>query len=158
MVQPDMPNPDIKKTRKWLILIVVLAICLLGAVSVLIYQNKKMAPEVVKSPPTSSQIKLTPQPLDFSSGTVVSITENQLTIKSGDQEKTFTLPSKVIVQKTSLASSSAIATNGQNIATISGSNTNLTTVQLSDIKIGQRVYLLMDKGKTEVKSILILQK
>ncbi len=158
-VQPNMSKPATKKVKNWLILLAASVVCLLAIAFVLISQTKKMAPVANNPPSIPSQIKPTPQPLDFSTGIVVSITKNQLTIKSGDQVKTFTLASKINVQKASLAISAAIVTttNDQTITTSSSKNTNFSTAQLSDIKIGQRVNVLMDPGKTEVKSILIVQ-
>lgn len=138
------PNPPGK--RNTIMAITIIIVTLIAAAALIYSQN------LFKKPPTKPQEVTKPVPtqappkLQTPKGTIVSLTTNSLILKpesTGAANLTFTITDNAQIQRLTAG-------------TIEGPGTKLIKAALSDLKVGQKVYIIAN-SKNEATTVVILK-
>lgn len=140
--QPTVPHSPYMKY-----LLIVLAVLLLFAAAVFgfKYFGSESQPAVSSAPTATPQLP-SPTPVrvyvDTAKGTITAIDSQNLTLKTEEAIKTYSLSKLRFVLK---------VTSG----TLEAGNAQITSAKADDIKIGQEVTITLTKGTTDVIDIFI---
>lgn len=107
--------------------------------------NSPFTNQQTSPPKTSNQSSQEDLPkIDTIQGNVVSVGKNGFSIKTGSKTKTFTLAERANIQK--VAGGSA-----------DGPNTKVETVNISNLAVGQEVWVVGEKDSSVATSVLIIK-
>lgn len=141
------------------IIIIVVAVLIVGGLGWVIFNsNKPSTPQnqattpvntndrsISLASPTASPIsKPVPVTIATARGTVSAVSSSSITIKAATGDVTATFPANVDVQK---------LTSG----TLEKGDAKTSPAKVEDIKVGQEVLLVLNKGTSQARSLLIIK-